>query len=74
MQVEIYKHNEDMVLKTAHKLKVSATQLVNMILENVEVEPRMEVTRVKMTFERKLLNSKVVTPVVVENFVEKWKE
>jgi hypothetical protein len=45
-----------------------------MILENVEVEPRMEVTRVKMTFERKLLNSKVVTPVVVENFVEKWKE
>lgn len=75
MQIELYKHNSDRFIELSGRLKLTVTQLVNMVLENVEVEPRLEIQKVKMVFEKKMLDRKTITPVVVQtNFVDKWKD
>lgn len=75
MRVEIYQDNETMLLQKAQELKISPTQLVNLVLENVEIEPRMEVAKVKFVIEKKFLQKKPGADVRFnQNFATGWKE
>lgn len=57
MRVDIYPHNEEKILKAAHNLGKSPTQMVNDIIERVNIIFKAELESVDMDFSRMKLEA-----------------
>lgn len=74
MRVEIYSQNEVTILQKAAELKISPTQLVNLILESVDVEPKLVVSRVKISVQKQIVTKKDGADGRFSSFVNSWKQ
>lgn len=58
MRIDLYAHNEEKILKAAHELGKSPTQLVNDIIESVNIVIKLEIEKVDMNFNKVKIETK----------------
>lgn len=58
MRIDLYPDNEEKILKAAHELGLSPTQLVNEILSSVNLVVKMQIEKVDLNFSKVKLETK----------------
>lgn len=58
MRIDLYPYNEAKILKAAHELGKSPTQLVNEIVESVNIIIKLEIEKVDLKFSKVKLEPK----------------